>query len=414
MKKTVLRDYARLLAVMGIRVRKGDEVIVQAELDQPEFVEMVVKECYRAGAEKVSVEWSHQPISKLNVNSRSLKSLSHMEDWEVAKLKHRVDRLPAMLYLTSEDPDGLRGMNQSKNAKAMQARYGIIKPLRDAMENKYKWCIAAVPGKAWAKKMFPGMRASAAIEKQWEAILYTMRMTKTLGGEPVDGVEAWKAHNADVTARCEYLNKLGIEKLEYKASNGTDLTVGMIDKGLFCGAEEVTMGGEAFNPNMPTEEVFTSPMRGQAEGIVYSSKPLSYRGEIIDNFSVRFHEGRVVEVHAEKNEELLRQMISMDEGAAYLGECALVPYHSPISQSGLTFYETLFDENAACHLALGFGFTNAIRDYEKYTNEQLHEMGVNDSMIHVDFMIGTSDLAITAITRDGRRVPLFKNGDWAF
>ena len=264
------------------------------------------------------------------------------------------------------------------------------------------------------EKMFPGVRVSTAIEKQWEAILYAVRMTKTLGGEVQDGIAAWNEHNAKMTERCNYLNSLDIVSLEYHAANGTDLTVGMIENGLFCGALEYTLGGQSFNPNMPTEEVFATPKRGVAEGIVYSSKPLSYRGQVIDNFWIRFHEGRAVEVHAEKNEELLRQMIAMDEGAAYLGECALVPFHSPISQSGLTFYETLFDENASCHLALGAGYTNTVKDYDKYTIEQLHEMGINDSMNHVDFMIGTEDLSVVAHTRAGERVVLFENGDWAF
>ena len=176
----------------------------------------------------------------------------------------------------------------------------------------------------------------------------------------------------------------------------------------------VCHGGEEFNPNMPTEELFITPKRGLAEGIVYSSKPLSYRGQIIDHFWIRFHEGKAVEAYAEQSNDLLQQMITMDEGAAYLGECALVPYHSPISQSGLTFFETLFDENASCHLAMGAGYSNTVKDYDKYTLEQLHEMGVNDSMIHVDFMIGTEDLSVIAHTSDGRSVPLFENGDWAF
>ncbi len=414
MNKTVLKNYAKLIVRTGINVQRGDAVVVQAELDQPEFVEMVVKECYRAGAEIVTVEWSHQPLQKIHVNNRSLRTLSRVEEWEKAKMQYRVDRLPAMLYLLSEDPDGLAGMNQAKNSKAMQARYGIIKPYRDAMENKYKWCIAAVPGRAWAKKMFPGVRTSVAMEKLWEAILYTCRMTKTLGGEAQDGIAAWEAHNADCRRRCDYLNSLGIASLEYHASNGTNLTVGMLEDGIFCGGSELTLSGKEFNPNMPTEELFVTPKRGVADGIVYSSKPLSWRGQIIDNFSVRFEGGRAVEVHAEQNEDLLRQMISMDEGAAYLGECALVPYHSPISQSGLLFYETLFDENASCHLALGAGYSNTVKDYDKYTLEQLHEMGINDSMIHVDFMIGTQDLSVVAHTKDGKSIPLFENGDWAF
>ncbi len=408
MKKTVLRKYARLIAAMGGNVQKGQDVVIQAALDQPEFVKMVAEECYACGARKVWVEWSYQPLTKLNQKKCSLTTLSKMEDWEVAKLKHHSETLPVRIYLESEDPDGLKGVNQAKISKASQARYQIIKPYREAMENKYQWCIAAVPGAAWAKKVFPNETRSRAIEKLWEAILYTARVND-------DPVAAWEAHNADLAARCEYLNGLGIEALEFRASNGTDFRVGMIEDALFMGGAEAAQGsGIVYNPNIPSEEVFISPMKGVADGIVYSSKPLSYRGELIENFSVRFENGKAVEVHADKNEELLKEMISMDEGAAYLGEVALVPYDSPICNSGILFYNTLFDENATCHLALGHGFTNVLKNYDQYTTQECYDKGINDSMIHVDFMIGTPDLAITAITRDGKRVPIFENGNWAF
>jgi aminopeptidase len=188
----------------------------------------------------------------------------------------------------------------------------------------------------------------------------------------------------------------------------------MIPEGIFCGGSEHTLGGEEFNPNIPSEEIFTSPKAGKAEGLVVASLPLSYRGQLIENFSVRFEGGKVVEAKAEKGEELLKEMVSMDAGAAMLGECALVPYTSPIRESGITFYETLFDENAACHLALGRGFTNCVKDYDKYTLDELHAMGINESMIHVDFMIGTEDLSVTAITESGERVAIFVDGNWAF
>ena len=251
MKKTTLKEYARLLAVTGLNIKKGDEVIVNTALDQPEFVRMVVEECYRAGAAKVEVEWHYQPLSKLHVRHRSLKTLSTIEEWEKAKMEHRAERLPAMLHLISEDPDGLKGMNQKKNSQAMQARYPIIKPFRDQMDNKYKWCIAAVPGKEWAKKMFPELRPAAAVEKLWEVILYTVRMTDGIGGTACDGVEAWKAHNAQFNTRCEYLNSLGIESLHLTSANGTDLKIGMIEDAQFCGGGEHTLGGEEFNPNIP-------------------------------------------------------------------------------------------------------------------------------------------------------------------
>jgi len=202
--------------------------------------------------------------------------------------------------------------------------------------------------------------------------------------------------------------------VEYTSANGTNLTVGLNEDGVFCGGQDKTLKGRAFNPNIPTEEVFTSPKAGAADGVVYSTKPLSYMGEIIDNFSLRFEKGKVVEVHAEKGEELLKEMVSMDEGAGKLGECALIPYDSPISQSGVLFYNTLFDENASCHLALGHGFNESLKNYQNYTDEQCKARGINDSMIHVDFMIGAKDTAVVGITKEGNRVQIFKDGNWAF
>lgn len=408
MKKTVMKKYAQLIAVTGANVQKGQEVMINSSVETAEFARMVAEECYRAGAKKVIVEWSYQPLEKTNYRYRSIKTLSTIEKWEIERLEHRATVLPAMIYLESEDPDGLAGVNQQKVAKARQARYPIIKPFRDRMENKYQWVIAAVPGEEWAKKMFPKLSRHQAVEKLWEAILYTARAD----GE--DPISDWKKHNANLAEKCRYLNSLGIDELIYHSSNGTDFRVGLIPDVDFLGGGETSLQGVYYNPNMPTEEVFTSPMRGKADGTVVATRPLSYQGQLIENFSVRFENGKAVEVHAEKNEELLRQMISMDEGAAYLGECSLVPYDSPIQNSGLTFYNTLFDENACCHLALGMGFVNCVRDFDKYTLEECRAKGINDSMIHVDFMIGSADLDIDAKTRDGRTVAIFRNGNWAF
>lgn len=413
MKKTYLRQYAKLLVKSGIAVKKGDVVIINAGLDQPEFVKMVVEECYRARASRVHVEWSYLPLTKLHVNNMSVKNLGRVEAFEEEKLKYRLEKNPAMLYLVSDDPDGLRGINQKKYAASMVEKMKVIKPYREKMDNKYKWCIAGVPGAEWAKKIFPELRQSAAVEKLWEAILLTSRVIDK-NGNLLDAVAEWDKHNESFLRRCEILNAAELVELRYKASNGTDLRVGLIENGSFMGGGENTLGGEYYNPNIPTEEIFTSPKAGVAEGIVYSSMPLSWRGEIIDNFSLRFEGGRVVEVKAEQNEELLRTMVGMDEGASMLGECAFVPYDSPIRQSGIMFYETLFDENAACHFAIGRGFTNTIVGYENYTNDEMKEMGINDSALHVDFMIGTSDLSITGIKKDGSEFAIFENGLWAF
>ena len=407
MKKSVLRAYARLIAESGVNVQKGQEVFITAGLDQPEFVAMVVEECYRRKAKKVVVDWNYQPLTRLHVRHQSLTTMSTLDNYEAARWQHYVDTIPCRIYLESDDPDGLRGVNQEKMAKAQQKKYPIIKGYRDQIENKYQWCIAAVPGAKWAKKLFPELRASQAVEKLWEAILHTSRVDD-------DPVAAWDAHNKDLKSRCDYLNGLGIRELQYRASNGTDLRVGMIPEAQFCGGGETSLQGIFFNPNIPTEECFISPKRGVAEGIVYSSKPLSYQGQLIDRFWIRFREGKAAEWGAEENEALLTKLITMDEGSAYLGECALVPFNSPINETGILFYNTLFDENACCHLALGMGFADTIRDFEHTTLDECRALGVNDSMIHEDFMIGTADLSIDALCEDGRTVPLFRNGTWAF
>ena len=407
MKKTVLREYARLIVRCGVNVQKGQEVLIYAGLDQPEFVQMVAEEAYKAKAKEVTVNWSYQPLTKPHYRYMNIKTLGTVKEWEKARQQHYCDVLPARIHLISDDPDGLKGVNLKKMAQARQMSYPILKGYADQRENKQQWCIAAVPGVAWAKKVFPGLSKGQAVEKLWEAILSTSRVDG-------DAVKNWEEHNADLQARCNYLNSLDISQLHYTAENGTDLTVGLIPEGRFCGGGETIIQGTFFNPNIPTEECFVSPMRGEAEGIVYSTKPLSYQGQLIENFSMRFENGKVVEAHAEKGEELLNQMLSMDEGAAYLGECALVPQASPIAESGLLFYNTLFDENAACHLAVGMGFPDTIQDYQNKTLDECRALGINDSMIHEDFMIGCDTMNIDAICRDGRVVPIFRGGNWAF
>ena len=407
MNKTTLTKYARLIAEVGANVQKGQEVIIRAEVENCDFAVLLASECYKLGASKVTVDWRYAPLTKLNYKKRSLKTLSTVEDWEVERLKHREKTLPVLILVESDDPDGLKGVDQAKVAKSRMAVAKVTKPISDRMSEKYQWCIAAVPGKKWAKKVFPNDSTAVAVKKLWDAILYTSRVTE-------DPVAAWKAHNEDLLSRSETLNKMGLKYLHYKSARGTDLKVGLNSQGIFMGGGEYTLGGVYYNPNIPTEEVFTSPVAGVADGIVYATKPLSYQGELIDNFWVRFENGKVVETGAEKNPELLDKLISMDEGASMLGECALVPYDSPINNSGILFYNTLFDENCCCHLALGRGFNNTLKGFENMTNEECKKAGINDSAIHVDFMIGSEDLQIDGITEDGKNVAIFKNGNWAF
>jgi len=407
MKKTVMRSYAKLIVRVGANVQKGQEVRVFASLDQPEFIKMLAEECYKAGASRVTVDWNYPELTKLSARYMKLRDLSETREWEKARMQDMVDHLPVRIFIESEDPDGLRGINP-KYFKAFAARIKISKPYRDAIDNKHQWCIAAVPGEAWAKKVHPELSKRAAVEQLWKDILYTARAD---GENPIAD---WEEHNRDLKARSKYLNDLHLRELRYHSANGTDFKVGLIPTAEFHAGRDTTMQGVVYDPNMPTEEVFTSPDRRTAEGIVYATKPLSYQGQLIENFSVRFEKGRAVEVKAEKGQDVLEQIISMDEGCHYLGECALVPKESPIHQSGLLFYNTLFDENAACHLALGFGFDECVKGFENMTKEELYEIGVNDAGNHTDFMIGSDDLSIDGVDEHGNVHPIFRNGTWAF
>ncbi len=401
-----LIEYAELIVKMGIRPAKDQEVIIMAGLDQVEFVRLVVELCYKEGASKVQVDWQDMPIAKLGQLYQSEEKLSTIEDWELAKLKWRSETLPAFLWLDSDDPDGMDGIDQGKRARAQMARFPKIKPFRDAMENKYQWCIAGVPGVKWANKVFPGLSDTEAVDKLWDAILTAARAK--------DGaIENWKQHNKRIHELTGKLNKYNFAALEYKSANGTDFRVGLMKEGVFAGAEETDLSGRSFNPNIPSEEIFTTPKKGEADGLLVATKPLSWQGSLIEDFSIRFENGKAVEVKAAKGQEALERMIAMDENAPYLGECALIDYNSPINQMDILFYSTLYDENASCHMALGRGFDVCVKDYEKYTHDELKAKGVNDSMIHVDFMIGSKDLSIVGITENGERIPIFQNGSWA-
>ena len=402
-----LNSYADLLVKKGINPTPGQEVIILAGLDEIDFTRLVAEKCYQYGASKVIVEWKDMPLAKLDQIYQSEETLSGIENWEVEKLKWRCEKLPAFIWLDSEDPDGMDGIDQGKRARAQMARFPRIKPYRDEMENKFQWCIAGVPGVKWAQKVFPGIPASEAVEKLWDAILDASRAN----GDPLAN---WEEHNKTIHRRCDELNAMNLTALRYRSGNGTDFKVGLMKQGIFAGGAEKDLSGRVFNPNIPSEEIFTTPERGKADGLLVATKPLSWQGTLIEDFSIRFENGKAVEVKAAKGQDALERMISMDENAAFLGECALISWNSPINNTGILFYNTLFDENACCHLALGRGFDNCVKDYEKYSQEELREMGVNDSMIHVDFMIGSVDLEITGIDGEGREIEIFRNGVWCF
>ena len=408
MKRSTIKKYAKLIVRIGANVQKGQSVVVSCSVDQADFCALVVDECYKAGAKYVTVNWSYDKVTRLHYRNESIRTLSNVLKWQEEKMKWMADELPCRIHIVSEDPDGLKGVDPTKMQKVQVSRYKVTKPYSDAMESRHQWTIAAVPGEAWAKKVFPNLRKSQAVEKLWQAILESVYVT-----DDNDPIEVWNKVNADFISRCEQLNKDRFEYLQYKSSNGTDFKVWLMPQSKWCGGGEYDLNGHYFNPNMPTIEVFTTPMKGKAEGRLVSTKPLSFRGQLIENFSFDFKDGKVVNCEAEKGKEILEKMITADEGASMIGEVALVPQDSPISNQNILYYETLFDENASCHIALGRGYNECVEGYDKMSAEELKELGVNESMIHVDFMVGAPDLSIIGHTFDGRDIEVFKNGNFA-
>ena len=407
MNKKLLQQYAELAIKEGVRIEKGDELWINANLDQPEFVTACVEEAYKAGAKKVIVRWNYDPVNKLTYKYATLGTLSKVAPYEIARWKYASKKNPAMLHIVSDDPDAMKGINQMKIAKARMKSYPKIKPFRDKMDGHYKWCIIAVPGNAWAKKIFPKLNEEEAKEALWDAIFKCTRVDET------KTIENWEKHNAYLIEKRNKLHDLNLKSLDYKSANGTDFHVELIKGCLWGAGVEKTAEGKLFNPNMPTEEVFTSPQYGKCEGKLVATKPLSYMGSLIEDFAITFKDGKVSKVEAKKGQQVLEQMVKMDEGASMLGEVALVPFTSPINESGILFYETLFDENACCHVALGCGFGECIEGGSSMTTEECKAHGINDSMIHVDFMIGSKDLSIVGTTFDNKKVQIFKDGVWA-
>jgi aminopeptidase len=408
MKKSLLKAYAELIVMSGIALQKGQDVIIQSNVATEEFAALVAAVCYKHGAKHVTMRWYSQLAEKSYYRFAKEKVLGDVLPFDIEFQKYCNDVLPCLIWIDSDDPDALAGVDSARVALAKSRQMKTIWPLREPRENKYQWCIAGAASPLWAKKVFPELSKKQAMDKLWEAILSTSRASDG------NGIANWVSHDLDLKKRCAYLNNLNLRSLHYTSSNGTDLTVGLIPGVIFLGGGEKTLPGAFFQPNIPSEECFTSPMKGVAEGIVYAAKPLAYQGVLIEDFSVRFHEGKAVEVHAKKGEEALKGILAIDEGSAYLGECALVPFDSPINNTGILFFNTLYDENACCHLALGRGFTELYPNFEKYSEEQLHGFGINKSSSHVDFMIGSADLSIVGTDASGKQIPLFKNGNWAF
>ena len=405
--KELIRKYAELIVRTGVNVQPGQIVQLSVSVEQHEFAALVMEECYKAGAKKVNVNWTSNVQDRLNFTYADEEVLGTVLPWEEEKSKQMVKDLPCTIWIVSDDPDALSGIDPKKISAVSQSRQSVFKPYQNSIDGKHQWVIAAHPSEKWAKKCFPD--AENAVEKLWEAILKTVRVTADN-----DPVAEWKAHTDFIEEKAAWLNEQGFASLEYKSSNGTDFTVELIPGARWEGAGIANpMNGAFYIPNMPTEEIFTSPMAGKCEGTLVAVKPLSWNSQLIEGFSITFKDGKAVSCRAEKGQELLEQMIKMDKTACMLGEVALVPKESPVNQCGFLFYETLFDENACCHCALGMGFKEVLPGGMDMTVEEAQKHGINDSIIHVDFMIGADDLSIDGVKPDGTRVAVFRGGTWA-
>lgn len=405
-----LRDYAHLIVHAGANVQPGQRVRLQAEVDQAPLAAAVTEACYRAGAAYVERIWSCSTTTLLDYQYAAVETLGEVPHWEEERARQMTVDCPVRIFIESEDPDALASVPADRLAVVGQMRARVLKKYRDALDGKHQWLIVAAASPKWAKKVFPDDDEAAAVEKLWDAIFDCVY----LHGTAAETESVWAAHTARMAAKADWLNAQHFARLHYTSANGTDFTVSLIPQAKWTGARDVNYrNGVSFVPNMPTEEVFTSPMRGQCEGRLVATKPLSWSGQLIDGFSVDFRGGRVADCRAAHGEDTLRKLFAMDDGASMLGEVALVPKESPINRSGLLFYNTLFDENACCHVAVGRGFSEVIDGFLDMTDDQLRGIGINDSIEHVDFMIGSDDLTITGIRPDGTEVPVFVNGTWA-
>lgn len=404
-----LDKYAELLVKIGVNLTEGEMLTISADIKSAELVRAVTECAYKAGAKKVLVFYNDDKISRLNYTYQSEDVLGDVPEWFVKSRDYMIDNKSAYLVIISDDPDIMKDVPPSKIKTATQAANIALKRFRESTnKNETRWCIGAYPNKEWGSKMFPDLSPEAAEEKLWTYIHKTMFL------DCDDPLAAWTEHCETLEKRCNILNSAKIDKLHYKNSIGTDFEIGLPDGYIFIAAREKGADGKDFIANMPTQEVFTSPDYRTANGRLYSSLPLVRRGVVIKDFWFEFKDGKIVDFAAKEGYETLKGILDTDEGMLSLGEVALVAYESPIQQLKTLFYETLFDENASCHFAVGGSFPSCVADGVSKTKDQLKEIGLNDSIDHVDFMIGTSDLDITATLKDGSTMQIFKNGNWSF
>lgn len=404
--KDKLNKYAQLVVEVGSNVQEGDTVSIAAPVESAEFARMLAENSYKAGAHEVIINWRDDVITRLAYENQPVEVLEDIAQYAYDRAEYFAKKGQKSISISAADPELLKGIDSQKIQRASKAMSEKFQPLRKyTMNDINSWTVISVPTQKWAEKVFPNSKNP--VEDLWEAIFKTVRVDKE------NPIKEWENHLNTLTKKSDWLNEMNFEFLRYKSSNGTDLEIRLPEGHIWTAASSLNSKGESFVPNMPTEEVFTLPHKDGVNGVVHSAKPLVYAGNVIDEFWLKFEDGAVVDFDAKKGKETLQSLFDKDERARRLGEVALVPYDSPISNSNILFFNTLFDENASCHLALGKAYPTTIKNGENMTDEELAEHGVNDSYAHEDFMVGTKDLDIIGVKHDGSEVQVFKNGNWA-
>ncbi|WP_352418303.1 aminopeptidase [Proteiniborus sp.] len=404
-----LNDYAKLCVKVGINTQPGEPLVINAPVEGAEFVRVVAKHAYEAGASEVHVNWNDGVLTKLKYENAPMEVFESFPKWYADGLEDYAKKGAGFLSISAQDPELLKEVDPKKIAANNKSSAIALKEWRKyTMNDINSWCVVSIPTKGWAKRVFPDVSEDKAVELLWDKIFSATRMDLD------DPVAAWQEHLATLKQKMDFLNEKNFKELHYTSANGTDLTVKLPEGHIWVAGGGNNSKGTYFVANMPTEEVFTLPLKTGVDGVVYSTKPLNYGGKLIKDFRLTFKEGKVVDFEAKVGQEVLSDLLDIDEGAKYLGEVALVPFDSPISNTNTVFLNTLFDENASCHFAFGKAYPTNLRDGENMTEAELESHGVNNSLTHVDFMVGSSDLSIVGKTQDGEEVQVFENGNWAF
>ena len=403
-----LDKYAELAVKVGVNIQPGQDLLVRSPIECAPFVRKVVKHAYETRAKNVYIEWSDEECTLIRYLNAPDEVFNEFPKWTSDQYVEIAKNGGAFLSIHAANPDLLKNVDPQRIANYQKASGIALKEWRSyTLSDKCKWSIVSIPTEAWAKKVFPDVSGEEAINKLWDAIFKCSRV------EGQDPIQAWAEHNADLKLRMDFLNEKNFKTLKFK-SEKTDLTMELPEGHIWLSGASVDPNGIEFNPNIPTEEVFCLPHKFKVNGVVHSTKPLVYSGNVIDNFSLTFKDGRIVECTAEKGQETLEKLIETDEGSHYLGEVALVPFKSPISDTNIVFFNTLYDENASCHFAIGSAYRTCVKDGDEIKDEDLDKYGINDSLTHVDFMIGSSDMNIVGETYNKEEVQIFKDGNWAF